>query len=179
MHGPLQITRDCADQRLLSALQEAQSLVRAYDTKAQILGVGYILALGLVLHFDDLLPARGQIGPLFIAAVWGIVLLPILQFGQVLYPSRMRAERDFLKKTSDCSEERIYYVDPDCFTSVGELVRKALTSDWTSVLAAELLKTSRVRSIKQAQIRRALMMTVLSFIVIGADQFLRSLVISL
>ena len=88
MHGPLQITRDCADQRLLSALQEAQSLVRAYDTKAQILGVGYILALNLVLHFDDLLPARGPIGPLFIAVVWGIVLLPILQFGLVLYPTR-------------------------------------------------------------------------------------------
>ena len=49
MHGPLQITRDCADQRLLSALHEAQSLVRAYDTKAQILGVGYILALNLAL----------------------------------------------------------------------------------------------------------------------------------
>jgi hypothetical protein len=178
MHGPLQITRDCADQRLLAALQEAQSIVRAYDTKAQILGVGYILALGLVLHFDDLLPARGPIGPLFIAVVWGTVLLPILQFGQVLYPSRTRAEKDFLKKTSDCSDQRIYYVDPDFFTSVGDLVHKALTSDWTTVLAAELLKTSRVRAIKQARIRRALMMAVVSFIVIGAEQFVRSLVIT-
>jgi hypothetical protein len=178
MHGPLQTTRDCADQRLLAALQEAQSLVRAYDTKAQILGVGYILALGLVLHFDGLLPARGPIGPLFIAVVWGIVLLPILQFGQVLYPSRTRAERDFLKKTSTCSEHPIYYVDPDCFTSVGDLVHKAMTSDWTSVLAAELLKTSRVRSIKQARIRRALMMAFISFIVIGAEQFVRSLVMT-
>jgi hypothetical protein len=174
MHGPLQITRDCADQRLLSALQEAQSLVRAYDTKAQILGVGYILALNLVLHFDDLLPARGPIGPIFIAVVWGIVL-PILQFGLVLYPTRTRAEKDFLKKTSDCSEQCIYYVDPDFFTSVGDLVHKALTSDWTSVLAAELLKTSRVRSIKQDRIRRALIMALVSFLVIGAEQFVRSL----
>ena len=178
MHGPLQITRDCADERLLAALQEAQSMVRAYDTKAQILGVGYILALGLVLHFDDLLPGHGPIGPLFIAVVWGIVLLPILQFGQVLYPSRTRAEKDFLKKTSDCSDQRIYYVDPDFFTSVGDLVHKALTSDWTTVLAAELLKTSRVRAIKQARVRRALMMAVVSFIVIGAEQFVRSLVIT-
>jgi len=178
MHGPLQITRDCADQRLLSALQEAQSLVRAYDTKAQILGVGYILALNLVLHFEDLLPSRGPIGPLFIAVVWGIVLLPILQFGQVLYPTRTRAERDFLKRTSDCSEQCIYYVDPNFFTSVGDLVHKALTSDWSSVLAAELLKTSRVRTIKQARIRRALMMTVVSFMVIGAEQYVRSFAIT-
>ena len=163
---------------LLSALQEAQSMVRAYDTKAQILGVGYILALGLVLHFDGLLPARAPTGPLFIAVVWGIIILPILQFGQVLYPSRTRAERDFLRQTSDSSEQRIYYVDPDFFTSVGDLVHKALRSDWTSVLAAELLKTSRIRAIKQARIRRALMMTVVSFIVIGADQFVRSLVMT-
>jgi len=107
-----------------------------------------------------------------------MVLLPILQFGQVLYPSRMRAERDFLKKTSDCSEQCVYYIDPDFFTSVGDLVYKALTSDWTSVLAAELLKTSRVRAIKQTRIRRALIMALVSFIVIGAEQFLRSLVMT-
>jgi hypothetical protein len=178
MHGTLQIARDCADQRLLAALQEAQSMVRAYDTKAQILGVGYILALGLVLQFDGLLPTRAPVGPLLIAVVWGIIILPILQFGQVLYPSRRRAERDFLKKTSDCSEQCVYYVDPDFFTSVGDLVHKALTSDWTSVLAAELLKTSRVRAIKQTRIRRALVMTVVSFMVIGAEQFVRSLVIT-
>jgi hypothetical protein len=41
-----------------------------------------------------------------------------------------------------------------------------------------LLKTSRVRAIKQARIRRALMMAVVSFIVIGAEQFVRSLVIT-
>ena len=92
--------------------------------------------------------------------------------------SRTRAEKDFLKKTSDCSAQCVYYVDPDFFTSVGDLVHKALTSDWTSVLAAELLKTSRVRSIKQARIRRGLMMALISFIVIGAEQFVRSLVMT-
>ena len=176
--GPVEITRDYADKMLLSALQEAQSVVRSYDTKAQIVGVGYILALNLVLHFDDLLPTRAPIGPLFIAVVWGIVILPILQFGQVLYPSRTRAEKDLLKKTSGCSEQRVYYVDPDRFASVSDLVQQALRSDWTSVLAAELLKTSRIRTIKQARIRRGLMMTVVSFIVIGAEQFVRSLTIA-
>ena len=79
---------------LLAAPQEAQNdVVRSYDTKAQIVGVGYVLALNLVLHFDGLLPTRATIGPLFIAVVWGVVILPILQFGHVVYPSRTRAEK--------------------------------------------------------------------------------------
>ena len=151
-----------ADKMLLAALQDSQSAVRSYDTKAQIVGVGYILALNLVLHFGDLLPTRAPLGPLFFAVVWGIVIMPIVQFGQVLYPSRTRAEKELLPKTSAGSEQRIYYVDPDSFSGVRDLVHQALRSDWTSVLAAELLKISRVRIIKQTRFQRGLMMTVVS-----------------
>ena len=170
--------RDYADKMLLAALQEAQSVVRSYDTKAQIVGVGYILALNLVLHFGDLLPTHAPLGPLFFAVVWGVVIMPILQFGQVLYPSRTRAEKELRAKMSCGSEQRIYYVDPDTFADLRDFVQHALTSDWTSALAAELLKTSRVRIIKQARFRRGLMMTVVSFIVLGGEQFLRSLAIA-
>ena len=177
--GPGEITRDYADKMLLAALQEAQSVGRAYDNKAQIVGVGYILALNLVLRFGDLLPTHAPIGPLFYAVVWGIVIMPILQFGQVLYPSRTRAEKELTGKTSGGSNvPPIYYVDPDSFANVRDLVHQALKSDWTSVLAAELLKTSRVRIIKQARFRRGLMMTVVSFIVLGGEQFVRSLAVA-
>ena len=148
---PVRSHRDYADKMLLAALQEAQSVGRAYDNKAQIVGAGYILALNLVLRFGDLLPTHATIGPLFYAVVWGIVIMPILQFGQVLYPSRTRAEKELTGKTSgDSNVPHIYYVDPDFFANVRDLVHQALTSDWTSVLAAELLKTSRVRTIKQS-----------------------------
>jgi hypothetical protein len=96
--GPSEITPAYANKMLLAALQEAQSVVRSYDTKAQIVGVGYILALNLVLHFGDLLPTHAPLGPLFFAVVWGIVISPILQFGQVLYPSRTRAEKELRTK---------------------------------------------------------------------------------
>ena len=46
------------------------------------------------------------------------------------------------------------------------------------MLAAELLKTSRVRAIKQTRIRRALIMALVSVMVIGAEQFVRSLVMT-
>lgn len=170
-----EITRDYVDKMLLAALQEAQSVVRSYDTKAQIVGVGYILALNLVLHFGDLLPTHAPLGPLFFAVVWGVVIMPILQFGQV---SRTRAEKELRAKMSCGSEQRIYYVDPDTFADLRDFVQNALTSDWTSALAAELLTTSRVRIIKQARFRRGLMMTVVSFIVLGGEQFVRSLAIA-
>lgn len=179
MHaGPGETTRDYVDKMLLAALQEAQSVVRSYDNKAQIVGVGYILALNLVIHFGDLLPTRAPLGPLFFAVVWGVVIMPILQFGQVLYPSRTRADKELLAKTSSGSEQRVYYVDPDTFSDLRDFVQQALRTDWTSMLAAELLKTSRVRVIKQARFTRGLVMTLASFTVLAGDQFVRSLTIA-
>ncbi|CCE98239.1 hypothetical protein SFHH103_03748 [Sinorhizobium fredii HH103] len=179
MHAaPSENKRDYVDRMLLAALQEAQVTARSYDTKAQIVGAGYILALNLVLHFGDLLPTRAPLGPLFFAVVWGVVILPILQFGQVLYPSRTRAEKDLLAKTSGASDQRVYYVEPDTFADLKDFVQQALRSDWTAVLGAELLKTSRVRIIKQLRFRRGLLMAVVSFIVLGGEQFIRSLAIA-
>ncbi|MCA1407775.1 hypothetical protein I6F26_26975 [Ensifer sp. IC3342] len=175
---PRENSRDYADKMLLAALQETQVTARSYDTKAQIVGAGYILALNLVLHFGDLLPTRAPLGPMFFAVVWGIVMMPILQFGQVLYPTRARADKQLVAKTSGGAEQRVYYVDPDLFTDLKDFVQQALRSDWTSVLAAELLKTSRVRIIKQARFRRGLMMAVISFVVLGGEQFARSLTIA-
>ena len=102
-------------------------------TRLRSSAVGYILALNLVLHFGDLLPTRAPLGPLFFAAVWGIVIMPILQFGQVLYPSRRRAEKELLAKTSCGSEQRVYYVDPDTFADLERLRPTGPKSDWTSV----------------------------------------------
>ena len=177
LHGSKESMRAYADKMLLAALQEAQAVVRSYDTKAQIVGVGYILALNLILHFGDLLPTHALFGPLFFAVVWGVVILPIVQFGQVLYPSRTRAEKQVLKKTSCSSEQRIYYIDPNSFSGVGDLVEQALRSDWTSVLGAELLKISRLRIIKQARFRRGLVMTAVSFVALAGEQFMRSLAV--
>jgi hypothetical protein len=174
-----EVSRDCADGMLLSALEGAHASGRFYDIKAQIVGVGYILALNVVLHFGDLLPTHAPIGPLFFVAVWLVVIMPIVQFGQVLYPSRPRADRELVAKTAGCSgHPHVYHVDPDRFAHVGEFVEQALKSDWTSVLAAELLKTSRVRNIKQARFRRGLMMATVSFLSLGGEQLFRSLAVS-
>ena len=63
------------------------------------------------------------------------------------------------------------------FSPISEASPTGLRCDWTSVLAAELLKTSRIRIIKQSRFRRGLTMTVVSFIVLGGEQFVRSLAV--
>ncbi len=73
---------------LKSALTEAQTTVRAYDTKAQIVGVGYIFALGIVSQVDELLPTPSSIGHAELLAIWFVVIAPILLFGNVLSPKR-------------------------------------------------------------------------------------------
>jgi hypothetical protein len=79
-----------------------------------------------------------------VSAVWGVVILPIVRFGQVLYPSRTRAEKEVLTKTSCRSEQCIYYVDPDSFSGVGDLVHQALRSDWTLVVpVGNLIRVAR------------------------------------
>jgi len=77
-------------------------------------------------------------------------------------------------KISCGSEQRVYYVDPDIFADLRDFVQQALRCDWTSMLAAELFKTSRVRIIKQARFRRGLIMTLAPFIVLAGEQFVRS-----
>ena len=123
MSAQTEFARDYADKMLLSALEGAHASVRSYDTKAQIVGAGYILALNVVLHFGDLLPNHAPIGPLFYAAVWLIVIMPVIQFGQVLYPSQTRADREMVAKTAGgACHPPVYYIEPDRFANVGELV---------------------------------------------------------
>ena len=74
-------------QLIAEALAEAQQTVRAYDTKAQIVGVGYIFALRIVFGLGDLLPKAERSDELLVFVGWTIVISPILLFGFVLYLS--------------------------------------------------------------------------------------------
>ena len=73
---------------LHDALSEAQATVRSYDTKAQIVGIGYIFALGIVGGLGDRLPDADELDAIAILIGWVFVILPILFFGSVLYPTR-------------------------------------------------------------------------------------------
>lgn len=65
-------------QLVKEALAEAQQTVRAYDTKAQIVGVGYIFALGIVFRLGELLPKVERSDVLLVIG-WDVYLEPHLR----------------------------------------------------------------------------------------------------
>ena len=76
---------------LRDSLTEAQATVRSYDTKAQIIMVGYIFALGIFGRIGETVVETTEVGIAYFVVAWGVAILPILLFGFVLYPSRKTA----------------------------------------------------------------------------------------
>jgi len=154
---------------LRDSLNEAQATVRSYDTKAQIVGVGYIFALGIVGQMFDELGGPTKLGVVDVMVAWGIVILPILLFGFVLYPSRKTAP--LLSDESAESLQHVLYVEPGRHSGVDELIRAANRADAIRELAFELLKVSRLRELKRRRFLRALFASGVAFLVLFGSQF--------
>ncbi len=78
---------------LMASLQEVQVTVRAYDTKAQIVGVGYIFAIDIIINLGARVANMPEMGVVKITLAWLVFIFPIALFGAVLYPSRKVAPR--------------------------------------------------------------------------------------
>lgn len=139
---------------LRDSLAEAQMTVRAHDTKAQIVGVGYIFTLGIVAQINEVLPTMPGNPIVFVLLSWGVVLFPIFHFGHVRYPTRKTAPK--LSQNLEVSIERILYVEPESVASVEELRTSITKCDPVSEYCYELLKTSKLREIKRMRFLRGL-----------------------
>ncbi len=146
--------------------------VRAYDTKAQIVGVGYILALGVVGSFEALLPKASELNLLTLSVACGAIL-PILLFGFVLYPSRKSAEK-FVSQSEE-TPEHVLYVDPTKLGSVKALKEAVGRCDPIIEVSFELLKVSQLRELKRRRFLRALFLAAVAFLFIYATHFIRSI----
>ena len=159
---------------LRDSLNEAQATVRAYDTKAQIVGVGYIFALRVVGGFEKWIPETADMNPVVHTLIaWGVVILPIVLFGYVLYPSRKMAPR--LATKPGTTLEHVLYVDPNKLGSVEELTSAATRSDPVNEVSFELLKVSSLRELKRIRFLRALFAAGFCFAVIFVSHLTRSL----
>ena len=158
---------------LRDALTEAQMTVRAYDTKAQIVGVGYIFALGVITRFENLFDKSADLNLLRVAAAWFIVILPIVLFGYVLYPSRRVAPR--LDEEERAGIDHVLYVIPGRQHSIAQLKDAAARCDPHNEVAYELLKVSMLRDMKRMRFLRALFAAGASFLLIFGTQIIRSL----
>lgn len=158
---------------LKDALAEAQMTVRAYDTKAQIVGVGYILALGIVTRLESLFVKTGDVDLDRVVISWLVVIVPILLFGFVLYPSRKS-----IPEVTDASEDHIQhllYVRSDEKRTIGELRSASSSVSYVDELAFELLSVSGLRDLKRQRFLRALFAAGLSFLVLFVSQAARAI----
>lgn len=159
---------------LKEALVEAQQTVRAYDTKAQIVGVGYIFALGVVFKLGELFPRMEADATAIVILSWLIVIFPILLFGVVLYPTR----KSLQKVDGDKPDlNNALYFSPDQFGSTREYVAVLAAADPVGERAHELLKVSHLRELKRKRFLRALFASGIAFVALFAAQLWRSAVV--
>ncbi|MEM7717625.1 MAG: hypothetical protein AAF222_00345 [Pseudomonadota bacterium] len=153
-----------SSQLLRDSLNEAQMTVRAYDTKAQIVGVGYIFALGIVAQINEFVSTSLGNPVVFVLLSWGVILFPIFHFGHVLYPTRKTAPK--LSQNHDMNIERILYLDPESLPSVEKLRASVVKCDLTSEYCYELIKTSTLREIKRKRFLRGLIWAAFAFAIL-------------
>lgn len=157
---------------LKAALAEAQVAVRAYDTKAQIVGVGYVFALGVVGEVDVRPSDLITVDALSILVFWCVIISPILLFGYVLHPTRRSAPS--LMKAIDESRDKILYIEPKSFETIADLKQAAQQADPIDEYCYELLKLSRLRELKRSRFIRGLMAAAFAFLLMFAYQFFQT-----
>ena len=155
---------------LKDSLDEAQISVRAYDTKAQIVGVGYIFALNVIGQIGNQLPQESQLGIINIVVAWALVILPIALFGYVLYPVRKVVDDG-----AGDDRKHMFFLHPERYGSAGELVKAAETCDPIDEVAFELLKISELRENKRKRFVRGLVGAGAAFAVLFANQLFQAI----
>ncbi len=160
---------------LRDALSEAQTTVRSYDKKAQIVGVGYVFALGIVGALSDRLPDSGELTAVAVLIVCGFMIVPILLFGYVLYPTRKTASTLAEDSTDAGRLEHVLYVDTDRHDSIEALKESVAGCDPLNEYTFELIKVSKLREIKRKRFLRALFAASVGFLLLFASQIHRGL----
>jgi hypothetical protein len=153
-------------------LNEAQATVRGYDTKAQIVGIGYTFALNIVANVSQGFPRSADGSLVALVIFWGIVMAPLFLFGAVLYPSRKLAPKIH---AGDAEPRRLMYVETPRFEDVSALRAATLDTDWHNEMCYEVLKVSRLREKKRGRFIRALAATAVSFAVLCTLEAIRLL----
>lgn len=156
---------------LMASLKEAQDTVRAYDTKAQIVGVGYIFAIGIITNLGARVPNFPEMGAVTITLAWLFIVFPVGLFGAVLYPSRKAAPR--LDEQTGRAR-RTFYVEPEHIHDVAAHLAAVEAGDPKIEIAYEILKVAGLREIKRRRFLRALWASAASFVVIFLGQVLRA-----
>jgi hypothetical protein len=146
---------------LYSALKEAQDNIRTYDTKAQIVGIGFIFTIGMIIKSINV--DFYQLGTLTTIIIWILMLGPIVLFASVLYPTRKLAP-SILRNRKNV--KALYYLNPKEIDSVDSFIKQVDEIEIEEELAYELLKVSVLRDLKRKRFLKAMMFASLSFAIL-------------
>jgi len=152
---------------LYASLKEAQDNIRTYDTKAQIVGIGYIFTFGAMTKLSDSATLIYQSNLLNISVLWALIVFPLIAFVSVLYPTRKMAPsvirgREVVKA--------LFYLHPWEIDSVNEYVKQLKDMDLEQELSYELFKVSVLRDLKRKRFLKAILLSSLGLSVLFAIQ---------
>ena len=157
---------------ILAALKEVHDTVRSYDTKAQIVGVGFIFTLGVLKGFGESIGDPAATGTMTTALSWFLAVGPIVLFGSVLYPSRSRLTD---ATNSEGGIRYAFYFSTKQDRNIDDYLSDIATCDWRRELAFELMKASKLREMKRKRFIFALLMSAVSFLAIASFQISRTM----
>ena len=131
---------------LQHAIEDAQDTIRAYDSKAEILGILLTVAIGIT-NFTFLQHSTSYSKALLVAS-WIAGLVAICALGLVLHP-----KKDLFKKIDfgGYTPKETYFlsnIESSPQNTVTELASKALNTDWVCELTYENMKLSLIREYK-------------------------------
>ncbi len=164
--------RRFAENCMLTALKEVQDTVRAYDTKAQIVGVGFIFTIGVITNIGARLPSQPEFTTLMLVLVWILAIGPVILFGIVLYPSRSTAPT-LGDETEDVRQN--YYVATAVQKDLSTYLRNIEACEWRQEIAYEIMKLSNLRDLKRSRFIRGLQASGISYVVVIGLQVLNTL----
>jgi hypothetical protein len=154
-------------QFLYAALKEAQDNIRTYDTKAQIVGIGFIFTIGMVIKFNTWSSISTQWNQLAVITTWVLIIVPAVYFGSVLYPTRRVAPH--VLKNKEVVKGLFYMNEAE---NVSEYVENLASMDLEQELTYELLKVSYLRDLKRRRFLLALSVASFSLILLFVLQLI-------
>jgi hypothetical protein len=157
---------------LLAVLKETQDTVRSFDTKAQIVGIGFILTMGILKGFFERMGGPVDVSLFSVVMAWLVAIGPIVLFGSVLYPSRGKMESS---NVEGHDIRHAFYLGSDLKRDFHEYLEDITSSDWREELVFELVKTSRIREIKRRRFILALTVSCMSLLIMALHQVTKAL----
>lgn len=138
---------------LLASLNEVQQTIRAYDTKAQIMGVGFIFSVTMIGRLLENLPIAREYDLGYLVVGFLLLVGPVALFGSVLYPSRRSAPRT---DQGAAVVRGCFYFAGDDGKDLQGVLEDIDKADWKVELAYEISRLSALRTLKRRRFLTAL-----------------------